>query len=100
MYVLFGLAITAGIFNRVFAFMARKTFIPLDHSQSPGFVSRFHTLWRKHIETPAFYGYKHSQTSWGFIQIPTRLQGLLVFLYVGINIIFTFVGYEIFYDNL
>ncbi|WWD05749.1 hypothetical protein V865_003832 [Kwoniella europaea PYCC6329] len=104
LYILVGLAILVGTLNRIFALFVR-TYTP--SSSSPQEISplshesRWYTIYKKHIEVPALFGYKHSQASaWGFLSIPTRLQGLFIFGYVGLNVIFTVVGYDIFYENV
>ncbi|WWC68648.1 uncharacterized protein I206_102579 [Kwoniella pini CBS 10737] len=105
LYILVGMAILVGTLNRLFAFLVQKYATPYNASElaprSPGIRGKLYTLYRKHIEVPALFGYKHSQASaWGMLSLPTRLQGLFIFTYVVLNIVFTVVGYEIFHDNL
>ncbi|WWC60289.1 uncharacterized protein I303_102858 [Kwoniella dejecticola CBS 10117] len=104
LYILVGLAILVGALNRLFALFAQRYTTPSDASEMiprAGVRSRWYTWYRKHVEVPALFGYKHSQASaWGMLSIPTRLQGIFIFLYVALNVIFTVTGYEIFYNNL
>ncbi|WVQ64893.1 uncharacterized protein L199_003062 [Kwoniella botswanensis] len=104
LYILVGLAILAGTLNRIFALLVRSYTLSGSsvHEISPlSHRSRWYTMYKKHLEVPALFGYKHSQASaWGFLSIPTRLQGLFIFGYVSLNVIFTVVGYDIFYENV
>ncbi|WVW80127.1 hypothetical protein I302_102102 [Kwoniella bestiolae CBS 10118] len=106
LYILVGLAILVGTMNRIFAIFVQSygPSSPQETSavaHSSSLRGRWYTLYRKHIELPALFGYKHSQASaWGFLSLPTRLQGLFIFAYVALNIVFTVVGYDIFYENV
>ncbi|WRT65682.1 uncharacterized protein IL334_002627 [Kwoniella shivajii] len=106
MYILVGLAVLVGAFNRCFAVFVQRYAIPSYTAEavspsSKGFKGRWYTLWRKHVEIPALFGYKHSQAcAWGWLSVPTRIQGLFIFVYVALNIVFTSVGYTSFYESV
>lgn len=57
---------------------------------------RFVTWYRRTIDTPALFGYTHvAAAGKGWLSIPTRLEALVVAVYVAFNVVFTFVGYTI-----
>lgn len=45
---------------------------------SRSWSTRLFTRYRKHVETPALFGYRHSTPAYGFFSIPTRIQGFFV----------------------
>ncbi|GMK59041.1 hypothetical protein CspeluHIS016_0700560 [Cutaneotrichosporon spelunceum] len=60
---------------------------------------RAHAWYRRHIGTPAMLGYRHVQP-WGILSIPTRLQSIMIFIYVGLNVGMGCYGYETFQNNM
>ncbi|OCF44973.1 hypothetical protein I317_01255 [Kwoniella heveanensis CBS 569] len=109
-YILLGATVLVGGMNRLFGLFVQRYatstegYSPEAASAPPANnskKSRWYTLYRKHIEVPAMFGYKHSQAAgWGWLSVPTRIQGIFIFAYVALNVIFTCVGYDIFYDNM
>ncbi|ORY28146.1 ferric reductase like transmembrane component-domain-containing protein [Naematelia encephala] len=104
MYILFGATVVFGIINRLIGYMARKS--PLGAEESGGypaskdsFLTRLNDMYARHLSTPALLGYRHCEP-WGWLTIPTRLQGVLIFIYVLINIVFCCAAYDIFSENL
>jgi hypothetical protein len=104
MYIFLSLLVLLGTLNRILATYIRRT--PLDRtrlpftpSDRPSLYTRLNTYTTKYITAPMFIRYKNTST-WGWIRLPNRLQGLLVAAYVGMNVVFVFVGYEVFEDNL
>ncbi|WOO85440.1 Ferric/cupric reductase transmembrane component B [Vanrija pseudolonga] len=64
--------------------------------RSASLGSRFVTWYRRTIDTPALFGYTHvAPAGSGWLSIPTRLEAAVVAVYVGFNVVFTFVGYTI-----
>ena len=53
---------------------------------------------RRHIMLPATFGYSHLQPM-GWCTLPTRLQSLLVFIFVALNVMFCAVDYTAFDGN-
>ncbi|WWC90930.1 uncharacterized protein L201_005868 [Kwoniella dendrophila CBS 6074] len=106
-YIFLGIAVVIGVINRLISlsFYRRHISSSLEDTNSPArtndqsISTRSYTWWRKHITMPALFGYQHSQP-WGWVTIPTRLQSVLIFLFIAIQIVFTCVGYELFDDNL
>ncbi|WVF65762.1 hypothetical protein IAT40_000496 [Kwoniella sp. CBS 6097] len=104
-YILLGCAVLVGGMNRLFGVFVQRyaKYSPEAASITPTHdkKSKWYTMYRKHIEMPAMFGYKHSQAAgWGWLSVPTRIQGIFIFAYVGLNVIFTCVGYDVFYDNM
>jgi hypothetical protein len=104
MYVFLAFLVVLGIVNRIFATSIRRTPLnrlrtPFLSTTSPSLYTRLSTYTTKHITAPMFFRYKNTST-WGWIRLPNRLQGILVGIYVGLNVVFVFVGYETFEDNL
>ncbi|OCF57482.1 hypothetical protein L486_04940 [Kwoniella mangroviensis CBS 10435] len=104
-YLFLILAVFIGLFNRLLSFSVHRHIatspeeanIPNTRGSSSR-LSRGYTWWRKKVTTPALFGYRHSQP-WGWVSIPTRLQSILIFLFLAINVIFTCVGYDLFDDD-
>ncbi|WVQ93403.1 hypothetical protein IAU59_000473 [Kwoniella sp. CBS 9459] len=104
-YILLGAAVLVGCMNRLFGLFVQRyaVYSPEAASVAPtyGKKSRWYTMYRKHIEVPAMFGYKHSQAAGrGWLSVPTRIQGIFIFAYVALNVIFTCVGYDVFYANM
>ncbi|WVR03813.1 hypothetical protein IAU60_000809 [Kwoniella sp. DSM 27419] len=104
-YILLGCAVLVGGLNRLFAFyVQRHAHYSSEAASIPaprGTRSKWYTMYRKHVEVPAMFGYKHSQASaWGWLSVPTRVQGIFIFLYVALNVVFTCVGYDVFDLNM
>jgi predicted ferric reductase len=61
-----------------------------------GLWSRIHTAYTRHIAVPAAFGRRHMRPiGSGWFSLPTRLQAILIFAYVAVNIIFSFVGISV-----
>ncbi|WRT68183.1 uncharacterized protein IL334_005158 [Kwoniella shivajii] len=105
-YLFMGVAVMIGLINRLISLYVHRYVTSSPEATSPpattsrrSALSKVYTLWRRHVTTPALFGYKHSQP-WGWVSIPTRLQGILIFAYIAVNIIFMLVGYDVFEENL
>ncbi|KAG5648723.1 hypothetical protein DXG03_000070 [Asterophora parasitica] len=106
MYLLVGLMLIGGTINRLFAlYVARRHLKDPEDAYmaiAPGDASlsdKVQMWWRRNVSVPAAFGYRHIQPLEWFA-IPTRLQALGIFFYVAINIIFTFVHYDVFEENM
>jgi hypothetical protein len=104
MHVFLAFLIILGISHRLLATSIRRTPLhrlrtPFQTITSPSLYTRLNTYTTKYITAPMFFRYKNTST-WGWIRLPNRLQGILVGVYVGLNVVFVFVGYETFEDNL
>ena len=111
MYVMAVGVVLCGVVNRIFALIIHYAVArsgPLADverakggkpvSPNRGLFTKIHNLWTKYITLPATFGYRHSQP-WFFCTIPTRLQSILLFVYIALNFIFCAVGYIIFPGN-
>ena len=54
---------------------------------------------KRYITLPATFGYSHQQPM-GYCTLPTRLQSIIVFIWVALNVIFCSVDYTAFDGNL
>jgi len=99
MYIFLALLVFLGTVNRCLAFYIRRQPLHRTSTSSPSLFTRLNTYTIKYISTPMLWRYKNTST-WGWIRLPNRLQGCLVMLYVGLNVVFVFVGYTTFDDNL
>nr|XP_019044447.1 hypothetical protein I302_06358 [Kwoniella bestiolae CBS 10118]OCF23377.1 hypothetical protein I302_06358 [Kwoniella bestiolae CBS 10118] len=104
-YLFLIVIVLIGLCNRLLCLMVNRNLpdSPEDpdvprSTRSPTIWSRGYTWWRKNVTMPALFGYRHSQP-WGWVSIPTRMQSILIFSFIAINIIFTCVGYDLFDDN-
>ncbi|KZT69849.1 hypothetical protein DAEQUDRAFT_756755 [Daedalea quercina L-15889] len=111
MYVMAVGVVLCGVINRIFALIVHYAvarsgpLVDVERAKggkpvppNRGFFTKIHNLWTKHITLPAMFGYRHSQP-WAFCTIPTRLQSILLFVYVALNFIFCAVGYHTFEGN-
>lgn len=98
MYVLLALIVITGLVFRLAGFLRACT-LPRMVEQSPGWSTRIHTLWRKHISLPLFLHYRN-QSKLGWFQVPRRLPALLVMAYMLIKLVFVLICYDLFDDNL
>ena len=99
MYIFLALLVLLGTLNRILAFYIRRQPLHRASTSSPSLFTRLNTYTIKYISTPMLWRYKNTST-WGWIRLPNRLQGCLVMHYVGLNVVFVFVGYTTFDDNL
>ena len=114
MWVTAGGVVFLGVANRVVAFLIHRFMaqrpLPIDAERSAavfgkgpapntGLFNRIHNLVVKHITLPAVFGYRHIQPL-GWCTLPTRLQSILVFLYVALNFIFCAQDWHLFTGNL
>lgn len=74
---------------------------------------RYLTWYRKHIGTPALFGYRHVQAAWGgWASLPTRLESIIVSgssgtngadqqigIYIAANVLFTLCPYPMAPEN-
>ncbi|KAL1405332.1 hypothetical protein Q8F55_008961 [Vanrija albida] len=108
LYVLLGAIVLVGMVNRVLGYFSHRAQAadPEDAyaavaADDASIGARLNTWYRKHIGTPAAFGYRHNQSvGWGWLSVPTRVQAIGVFVYVALNFIFTFAAYDTFTDNL
>lgn len=110
MYGFWGIILLFGMGNRLFALIVTRS-LGRRHDNSSEAISErrlpaskssfgiFRRLVRRYITLPATFGYRHQQP-FGLCTLPTRLQSLMIFLYVGLNIILSSVKYSAFPHNL
>lgn len=96
MYGFWGLVALIGVANRcVESLTMRRHTAGTYRDNSNGL-----RLWiRKRLLLPATFG-KHCQDPIGWCTIPPRLESILLTLYLVINFIFMFPGYDLFEGNL
>ena len=96
MYGFWGLAIIVGLIYRCTELLsARRNATSCDRLETSST-----RLWiRKRLLLPATFG-GHCQDSAGFGTIPPRLETLLLVVYLVMNIVFLFPGYDLFEGNL
>lgn len=96
MYGFWGLVIAVGIVNRCVELLKAYQHDP-DHRRAK---SSSLGLWiRRRLLLPATFG-QHCQDSAGLGTIPPRLESMLLVLYLTMNIVFMFPGYDLFADNI
>lgn len=79
MFLLMGVMVLIGVTNRIHHILRRRMYTAGDDEGRPAHGSYLKTWYAKHLGTPALWGDRHLQASgWGFLSIPTRIQGLLV----------------------
>ena len=108
MYVLAAVIIFISVTNRMLAIVFQShafTKATRDVEGKPftttgrfGVIEKINNMWSKHILLPATFGYRHVQP-WGWCTIPTRIQSILIFIYVALNVIFSCLSYELFDNN-
>jgi hypothetical protein len=62
-------------------------------------INRCNAFLRKYIFLPAMFGFRH-QESFGWYTVPTRGEGMVVSVFVALNIIFLSVSYTAFTGDL
>lgn len=78
MFLLMALMVLIGVTNRIHHLLRRRMYAS-DPEGRPSHGSRLGTWYEKRLGTPALWGERHLQaTGWGFLSVPTRIQGLLV----------------------
>jgi len=96
MYGFWGLAIVVGLIYRCTELLAARRHAKGRCQPDTSSMS----LWfRRRLLLPATFG-GHCQDSAGFGTIPPRLETILLIVYLVMNIIFLFPGYELFEGNL
>ncbi len=109
-YSFWGLVLLIGMGNRLFASLIWWKVSTRRTQEDPEAINRLQSSksssfggverWvRRHIVLPGTFGYRHQQP-WGWCTIPTRIQSLTVFAFVGLNIILCSVKYHSFPKNL
>ena len=108
LYGFWGIVLLAGILNRLFAAVVHWR-IRRTHQDSEADLNRrqlakprfsgARRLIQRHITLPAIFGYRHQQPL-GWCTIPTRIQSLLVFAYVFLNLILCSVTYRADENNI
>lgn len=98
MYALAAAMTLIGFGNRLLALAARRGMVTWTGSVLEPWP-RVYAWYRRYIGTPAMFGYRNAQP-WGMLTIPTRLQALLIFVYVALNVFLGCYGYNTFDDNL
>lgn len=110
LYGFWGLVLLIGMTNRLFTAVVqwRMRGIYIDSQSQPSNLRR--RLYTRHfsgprrwlqtnITLPAIFGYRHQQPL-GWCTVPTRIQSLLVFVFVALNIIFCSASYRAFDGNI
>jgi hypothetical protein len=67
--------------------------------KSPRWLRALRAWTRRYVLLPATFGYRHLQPL-GPGTLPTRVQSLLVALFVVLNVILTAVGHSVYHDNI
>lgn len=108
MYGFWAIVLFVGMVNRLFTAVVqwrmRRTYqdseASIDRRQisKPRF-SGIRSLIQRHVTLPALFGYRH-QEPLGWCTVPTRIQSVLVFAYVAINLVLCSVTYRAFDHNL
>lgn len=108
LYGFWALVIMGGIIYRVFA-LARQAYwsnpsLPAGEKgvgscTSRGRIPRSRTWFWRHILLPELLGEKQTQLFPGTV-FPTRLETLIITLYIILNFVFCFPGYHVFAGNL
>ena len=97
-----GVTLLLGTLNRMFHLFVHWKW-PTNHyrnrchpisSGTRGIFNRIQTTFRKYLIVPALFGYRHQQPL-GWCTIPTRLQSLLLFVFVIINVLVCSMSYQI-----
>ncbi|WVQ80311.1 hypothetical protein IAT38_002416 [Cryptococcus sp. DSM 104549] len=105
MFILLGVAVLIGFLRRVYSAYLTRLIVSAGttgHSEmapETGLWSRIETTYMKVLGEPALLGNRHVN-SYALWSLPTRLEGACIFIYVALNIIFSFVGYELFHENM
>lgn len=108
MYYFWAVVLFVGVGHRLFAavvhYSTRRTYRDpeagsrLKSDARQGGIRR---LVRRYITLPATFGYKHQQPlGLNTCTVPTRLTSILIFIYIGINIILSSVLYRPVKDDL
>lgn len=96
MYGFWGLVVVVGLINRCVQLLNARQHGP-DRQRSDSSSIR---LWiRRRLLLPATFG-QHCQDSVGMGTIPPRLESMLLVLYLIMNIVFIFPGYDLFAGNI
>ncbi len=107
------LVLLAGLLNRLFTLVvvraasrghidtssSAETGKSLGGRKSPRWLQAARGWTRRNVLLPATFGYRHLQPL-GWATLPTRVQSLLVALFVVLNIIATAVGHSVYHDNI
>lgn len=107
MYGFWGIVLLVGMLNRLFAFIVSRSrsMTAEDPEGRASHRNRLRRLtsvrsWtRRHLLLPATFGYRHLQPL-GWCTIPTRLQSILVAVFVALNVILCAVDYHALSRNL
>lgn len=99
MYGFWGIVLLIGIANRLFAYLVRSRISARKPQNDTEAINRLRISksssldrwFQSHIILPAAFGYRHQQP-WGWCTIPTRIQSLIVFAYVLLNILACAIG--------
>lgn len=98
MYALLAGMTLIGFGNRVLAYAARRGAVRWTGNVLAPWP-RLYAWYRQYIGAPAMMGYRNAQP-WGILTIPTRLQAIMVFIYVALNVGMGCYGYDTFENNL
>ncbi|KAL1405955.1 hypothetical protein Q8F55_007637 [Vanrija albida] len=114
LYVLLGILLAFGLFDHLVGWLrqsgARVTtgdnkYTSLADASSfdlagGSWAQRYLTWYRKHIDTPALFGYRHVQAAWGgWASLPTRLESIVIGIYIAANVLFTLGPYPMAPEN-
>lgn len=98
MYALLAMMTLIGIGNRLLAYAAKRGVVTWTGNLLEPWP-RLYAWYRRYIGTPAMMGYRNAQP-WGILTIPTRLQAILIAIYVTLNIAMGCYGYDTFENNM
>jgi hypothetical protein len=96
MYGFWGLVIVIGLIYRCTEVLAARR--RASGRYNPG-TSSIRLWFRRHLLLPATFG-GHCQESAGVGTIPPRVETILLILYLVMNIVFLFPGYDLFEGNI
>ena len=108
MYYFWAIVLFIGVVHRLFAafvhYRTRRAYRdPEAGSRLQAKTSQrgIHGLIKRYITLPATFGYRHQQPfGWGWGSLPTRVTSIMLFIFIGINIILSSVRYHATNDYL
>ena len=102
MYGFWGIILLTGILNRLFKAVVQWKIGQANFGGRQLVKRRLSgpRRWiQKHITLPAAFGYRHQQAL-GWCTVPTRIQSLMVLIFIAINAILCAVTYRAFDRNI
>ncbi|WVQ80312.1 hypothetical protein IAT38_002417 [Cryptococcus sp. DSM 104549] len=103
-YILVALALFIGLFRRIYSSYLTHLIVSAGathHSEvapSNSFWSRTNDKYMRWLGMPSLFSKRHV-SSYGWFSLPTRLEGLCIFIYCAVNIIYDMAAYNLFKEN-